>query len=189
MLKPQGWDEAETITGEYEQIKLGGHICIIKKAVTEKSKNGKNILLIYFDIADGINKGFYSRQHENDKKNNKKDIKWYGVYRQLIEGNGIPFFKGIIKSIEESNQGYKFDFNEEWLKNKYFGGIFGREEYVNNKGEYKFATKCMYIRSVQAIKEGVEIPKDRLIENKINNITKNNINNLIEDFDEDDLPF
>lgn len=161
--KPAEWEEVEAFTGDFEQIELGGHICKIINAKTEKSKSGSDMLVICFDIADGKNKDFYRRQF--DRKNKNGDAKWQGIYRQLVDGNSVKFFKGIITSIEKSNGGYTWNWDESTLKGKIFGGVFGQEEYVNQQGEVKLATKLMFIRSVDAIKKGVEIPEVKKLNN------------------------
>lgn len=163
MNKPQGFDESVAFTGEFESIAPGGKICVIKSAVVQQTTTGKETLVILFDIADGESKGFYQRKFDEAKKSNA-DAKWQGVYRQLTEGNSLPFFKGLITAIENSNSGFKWDFDESKLKGKLFGGIFGQEEYEKN-GEVKLATKCMQIRSVDVIKKGVEAPAIKKLAN------------------------
>ena len=69
---------------------------------------------------------------------------------------------------------------------KLFGGVFGREQYKGQDGKLKFATKCRSIRPVDKIREGVEVPADKLLpeENNNNFSNPNDYTNT-----EDDLPF
>jgi hypothetical protein len=157
MNKPQGFDEALTFTGDFETIELGGHVCVIKGAKVETTQSGKEILKIQLDIAEGENKDFYNRQYSKRKELNP-DAKWGGVYSQLTEGKSLPFFKGFIAAVENSNKGYKWNWDEATLKGKLFGGVFGEEEYISNDGTVKKATKCMQIKSVEQIRKGVEVP-------------------------------
>jgi len=158
MNKPNSWDTTEAmVIGDFKTITPGGHICKIKQAKVDETRSGKEILIIMFDVAEGEFKDFYTTQYDERKKT-KSDTKYQGIYRQLTEGNSLKFFKGILKSIEESNNGYKWAWDETTLKGKLFGGLFGQEEWQNNNGDIKLSTKCTQIRTVQAIKDGVEAP-------------------------------
>ena len=132
MNKPQGYDEAQAYTGDFEQLELGGHICQITDVKVENTANtGAEVLIIAFDIAEGKQAGFYQRRYDEDKKSNQ-NAKWKGIYRQFTQGNSTPYFKGMIENIEKSNAGYNFaqtGFNEKTLIGKLFGGVFGREQF------------------------------------------------------------
>lgn len=61
MRKPQGYDEAEAYTGEYNgpgPLPAGLYVCKIMHAV-EETKNGKRFLVIGFDIVEGDYAGYY----------------------------------------------------------------------------------------------------------------------------------
>jgi hypothetical protein len=164
MKKPQNWDTTEAFTGEFKSITPGGHVCRIRQAASNTTPTGKEVLIIAFDIAEGEFKGFYAEQFTKRKTSNP-DAKWQGIYRQFTEGNSTPFFKGIITAIENSNPGYTWNWDEKTLKDKLFGGVFGQEEYLNDKGERKLSTKCMQIRSVVQIKKGVKAPEIKRLKN------------------------
>lgn len=166
MQKPQGYDEAQ-VYGDYETLPLGGHVCKIKQAKIEPYDWG-NVLVIAFDIAEGSNSGgFYQRQFDSQTENKK----WKGTYRVTIPVNNpssekeiktLRIFKTAMTSIEESNIGFKWNWDENALKGKMFGGVFGRKQYdFNNK--QGFYTECRFLRSVETIKKGVEIPEDKLL--------------------------
>jgi len=157
MMKPQEWDTTEEFTGESRFIQPGGYVCRIKQAKVDMTKSGKEVLIIAFDIAEGEFKDYYDEQYVKKVVSNP-DAKWQGVYRQLTEGNSLKFFKGLITAIENSNNGYKWNWDEKTLTGKLFGGVFGQEEYLNNNGEPKLSTKCRFIRSVEQIKQGVDVP-------------------------------
>ena len=72
-------------------------------------------------------------------------------------------FKRFITSVERSNEGYTWNWDEASLKGKMFGGVFGREEFLTSDGKLKFATKCRFPRSVESIRKGdFTIPEDKL---------------------------
>lgn len=169
MEKIKGYDEVPAFTGEFEKLKEGGHVCQIKDAKVEKSKNGNDMMIIEFDIVgkDDENADYYQRRFENAKQFDI-EAKWPGTHRIMLEdkeGNCNKFFKGFITSVEASNKGYKFNWDEKTLKDKIFGGIFGKEQYVAYDGTLKFSTKLRYIRSTEKINEA-EIPEDKLLNNK-----------------------
>ena len=186
MNKPQGYDEAQSYTGDFENLELGGHVCQIKEVRVENTLNtGAEVLIIAFDIAEGKQAGFYQKKYDEDKKNNT-NAKWKGVYRQFTQGNSTPYFKGMIENIEKSNEGYNFantGFNEQTLIGKFFGGIFGREQFKDQQGKLRFATKCRVIRTVEAVRNGVEVPEDKLLPVQQNNDFFSPVSQ------DDDLPF
>ena len=158
MQKPSEWESTQAATGDFKSVTPGGHICKIISARVEQTSQGKEVLVIAFDIVEGADKNFYTDLYDKAVITNK-DAKWQGTYRQLTQGDSLKFFKGLITAIENSNSGYKWDFNEASLKGKLFGGVFGQEEWVNNKGEVKLSTKCRWIRSVEQVRKGVDVPE------------------------------
>lgn len=48
------------------------------------------------------------------------------------DGNTNPYFKGFITAVEESNPGYKWNWDEKTLKGKKIGIVFRMEEYSYN---------------------------------------------------------
>ena len=156
-----GYNESPAYTGEVMQLPAGLYVCIVKQVNVQNDKNGKEQMIVLFDIAEGEHKGFYQKQYEA-RKQTSTDAKWGGVHRQFTHDKGLPFFKGMICSIEKSNNGYRWDWNEKGLVGKRFGGVFGREEFMTSDGQKKFSTKLMQIRSVDGLKEAV-IPEDKLL--------------------------
>ena len=158
MRKPQGYDEAPAITGEGQALPPGLYVSQIKMAI-EENKNGKAVLAIAYDIAEGEYKGFYQQRYDADKSPDKK---WPGIHRQYTEGKSTGFFKGLITSIEESNPGYQWNWDESTLKGKRFGAIMGREQFLTQDGQKRFATKIFWVRSIEGLKNAA-IPEDRLL--------------------------
>jgi hypothetical protein len=152
MQKPQGYDQAQGMTGESSALPAGGYICKILQAKVDKSKKGNDMLIILFDIAEGDHKDFYKKQFES-KKSSNPEAKWQGIYRQLVDGDNLPYFKGMVLAIEKSNN-FSWDFDEKKLAGKLFGGVFGQEEYKGNDGKTHLSTKCQWIRTVEQIRSG-----------------------------------
>lgn len=195
MNKPKNY-ESTTAFGEWKPLELGGHICRIMKVEETKSSKGKDMINIFLDIEEGEQKGYYAEQYRNDKRTEKK---WGCIVYQLIEdkdGNTAKGFKTFIDAVKKSNPGFNEDaiWNDkfcDYFKNKLVGGIFGREQYKNSKGEFKWSTKCTGLRSIETIREGVEIPADKYHKDYTNlDISPSASDNSdFEEIDDDDLPF
>ena len=112
MEKPQGYDEAQAF-GEFETLPAGGYKCIIKRVACEKTQAGKEYLKLVIDILEGEFKDFYQRRFDNDTREEKK---WSGVWTVFTEGydpgTTNPKFKGLITSVEASNDKFKFNFDK-----------------------------------------------------------------------------
>ena len=176
--KFNGYDDIEIFEGG-KALEVGGYILKIMNAKVEEYATC-SILKVAFDIAEGEFKDHFKERFERDKKQNA-NAKWKGVFDVFIpkddgselDGYTKQAFKRFITSVEKSNNGFKWDWDETKLKGKLFGGIFGREEFKTDKGEYKFAVKCRWCNSVETIKNGdFKIPDDKLIK-RDNNSTSN----------------
>lgn len=157
----EGWNEAPAYTGEFETLPPGAYKCQVVQVNITKTQSGKEMMVICFDIAEGPFKDYYMKQFKSRQKTDK-EVKYPGIFRQLTRGDSLPFFKGVITSIEKSNPGYRWNWEEKSLVKKYFGGIFGREEYMGNDGKKHMSTKCVQIRSLDGMKDA-KIPEDKLL--------------------------
>lgn len=154
MEKLQGYDEAQAITGEYEKLEAGGYICKIVNAKEEISRSGKKMLVIALDILEGDKKDFFRNKFN---ENASPDKKWPagGIYRQMLEGEkSAGFLKGLMTSLEASNEGFKWDWDEKKLKDLKCGAIFGEEEYEKMDGSIGTSTKVKFIRTIKSIQDG-----------------------------------
>jgi hypothetical protein len=192
--KGNDWGNVQAYgTGEAMSIKKGGYVCKIKGARLEKTKSGADVMVLAFDIAEGEYTGYYDKQFKARRATNS-DTKWGGTYRQLIfdkNGNTNPFFKGLITTIEKSNNiTLPAEFSDKDIVGKLFGGLFGREEYKKSDGGTSWATKLVAVRDVEVIRTGdFVVPEDKPINNNYyENIGKAQGNAFYETTDED-LPF
>ena len=167
--KPQGYDEAAAYTGEFSQLPAGLYVCEILGARME-NYNGNERFVMQFDIAEGEYKGFYQKQYREEKLTNQ-NAKYRGMHRQFVGGSSLPFFKGMMTSIEKSTPGYFFPWgrenNEKTLVGKKFGAVMGREQFLTEDGEKRFSTKIFQIRSLEGLKNA-KIPEDKLLEDSGN---------------------
>ena len=196
--KPQGYDDAQAFTGEFVSLPAGCYVCTIKQVSTGQSQSGRNQVAVLFDIAEGEYKEFYDKQFKAAKTQGS-DAKWKGVYKQIVDGSSLPFFKGLMTSIEKSNQGFQFPWgqegNEKTLVGKKFGAIMGREEFKTEEGEKRMATKVVQVRSLDGLKDA-KVPEDKLLDDnamppaspQYGSADKNGFVNIPEGIDEE-LPF
>ena len=161
IAKPKDWETAQAYTGGAgQQMTPGGHICKIVALRQETSKNGNPMIVVAFDIDEGSElDGFYKARLKEQQKQNSAS-KWQGVIRFMLYdkgGNTNPFFKGFIKSLEESNAGYHWDWDERSAVDKKIGIVFREEEYMQET-QIRSSVKAWQARSVQAILDGVPVP-------------------------------
>lgn len=186
MLKPNNYDNIKTF-GEFAPLELGGHILVIKKVVESKTTQGKDMVTIFFDThTTDKQPNFYTDKYKRDTRAEKKWSGFRTEWPHIANGDANPFFKAFIQSVEKSNNSFKIQWGDAFttcLVGKLVGGVFGREEYIYN-GEKKLATKCMAFRSVEAIKAGVKVPEDKLID-----VLSNGAGDLVPVHDDGDSPF
>lgn len=185
MKKPEGYEEARAY-GDFETLPAGGYKCLIKKVVCETTKNGKEYLKIGFDIAEGKYKDFYKNKFANDTR---PEPKWSGIWTVFTEGYNPgttnPKFKGLITAVENSNEGFKFDFNEQNLVNKKVGIVFREEEFEGTDGQVHTAVKPFFAVSYDKAEES-KIPNIKKLPEK-GEAFEDILNSVNEDTE--DLPF
>ena len=159
------WNEAEAKEfGEYENLTLGGHEVVIKKAGLYTGQTGNTSLKVEVDIAGNDKQaGFFQKQYDN---NPLAERKWStGAVRYMsLKKESLGYTKGFITALEKSNNGFKFDTNKGWdqLNGLKCVGVFGLEEYEANDGNIRTSTKLQNFRSLDKLSE-VKIPRVKLL--------------------------
>lgn len=171
------------------KLPAGGHICSIMDAREGKSYNNIPTLDLYFDIKEGNEFDGYYMNRFNAQKQFNADAKYQGVLRQNTvdeSGNTNKFFKGMITAIEESNPGYKWDWNEKGLKGKKVGIVFRDKEWEYN-GQKGFTAVPFYACNA-ANAAAMPVPKPKML---ANNQAVNGVVEAVFDAAEEssDLPF
>ena len=167
ITKPNDWETAESYTGEGgPKMTPGGHICRIVGMRQENSKRtNRPMIIVAFDVDEGgVLDGFYMASLRERKKQNPSAT-WQGVIRFMLYGkDGVstnPYFKGFIKSLEESNHGYQWNWDERGAVQKKIGIVMREEEYRAQDGNVRVSVKAWQARSVQAILDGVPVPEKK----------------------------
>lgn len=137
-------------SGNFEKLPVGGYII---KILSVDDVPEKEYLKIFFDINDGEKKGFFQKAFKEDTRAEKK---WpnAGSFIRSYKEKALPMFKGFTNAMENSNKGYKWNFDEKSLVNKIVGVVIGEEEYINQKGQVRTRTYVSAVRSVDTIKKG-----------------------------------
>lgn len=163
--KPKGYDEAPAYTGENVQLPKGKYECVIKQVAVQNDPKRGDLFVLLFDVDAGDQKGFYQKLYDADRAQDPKNAKWRGVYKQNMDGKGLSWFKGIITSIERSNNiifQWDREGNEKQLQGKRFGGVFRRRQFETENGSRPIVTELFRIRSIAGLAEA-EVPEDDLL--------------------------
>ena len=166
----EGYEQAPAYTGETMSLPAGLYKCVIKQVNVIQDNKQREQMVICFDIVEGTQKDgyagatgeykdFYKKQFDS-RRQADPNTKWGGTYRQLTHGDSLPFFKGVMTSVEKSNPGYRWNWEEKSLVGKFFGGIFQREDFETSDGQRKIATKCVQVRSLDGLKDA-KVPEDK----------------------------
>lgn len=160
------WNNTEAKEfGEFETLELGGHEVVIKNAELYTSQqSGNTSLKVEVDITGNDKQtGFFQRQFD---ENTNADKRWpSGATRYMsLKKESLAYTKGFITSLEKSNNGFKFDTSKGWdqLKGLKCAGVFGLEQYINNEGQTKTATKLTQFRSLDKL-DSIKIPNVKLL--------------------------
>lgn len=191
MRKPSDWENTKGVGQSFKRLPVGGYVCKVMKA-NENSVKGKEVLEVYFDIAEGDYAGFYKESYDSDTR---KEKKWNGLYTVFLkkkDGSTNPFFKSFITSIEESN-GIQFNWNVDQLKGLLFGGVFYGREYTKNDGSVGKIVEVHHAQSVDSIRKGdytvPELEQAKASASTPKETAPDGFYPVIDDEVEDDLPF
>lgn len=206
LKKPENYDNVE-VNLEFTPITLGGHKGIIMGVEEYTSPiSGNTSLKVSVDTAkDDTQPEYFTEQYRNDTRTDKKWSNQAIKYVSLKEDeNCIKMLKAFLTSVENSNNGFTYDWNKEvdQLKGKKVGLVFGLEEYEKQDGTIGTATKLVQFRSLDKLNE-IKIPKVKLLDgtfieyedyknNKNNTSTTDKLKDMFGDvveISDDQLPF
>lgn len=191
-----GYNETRVFT-EQPKIVSGGYIAVIKAAEV-KTFNGRNgdfeKLEISFDIAEGDFKDYYAEQY---RSNPNEDKKWKGkisLYIPTDDGSEADArtkrrFKTAISAIEESNNGYAWDWDEKKLKGKKCGVVLQDKEWEFD-GRKGWSAIPYSICSTEAVRNNTfYMPKAKALNGGYNAAPAQTSAYTPLDEDDADLPF
>lgn len=153
---------------------VGGFICEIK---TVEDVPDKEYLKVGYDIAQALSDEQKEFVGMYEKRKKERDFDYPTTVVSYKE-NSLPFFKGFVTALENSNKGYKWDNDETKFVGKLIGFVIGEEEYEgkdkNGAPKVKVRTYVAERHSVDAIKEGdFQVPEFKKLTNGITERTPN----------------
>lgn len=172
-----------------EVLPAGGYVAKIMNAEEVKYDWGE-VVVISFDIAEGQYKDFFANDYRTQ---DREDKKWRGTYRLNVpkddgsekDGWTKRTFGNAIWALEDSNPGYKFDWEVAPMKGKVVGVLFRNKEWDYN-GQTGWTTECCALTTVSDIRDNkFKMPKDKPLANKSAASTWDNV----QSGDNSDLPF
>ena len=167
--RPTNWDSVKEFS-DSKKLPLGAYVCRIRRVGVQPTAYGDQ-LCILFDIAEGEHKDYFDADF---KANTRADKKWKGVLRQFIPlDNGSEkdewtksSFKGLLTSVEKSNPGYAWNWDENSLAGKLVGILFRNEEW-EYEGKTGWAVRPFRAISTDSVRSGdYTLPADKPLKNK-----------------------
>ncbi len=138
---------------DFRGLPIGAYECVIMDArVNHNEQSGKDTFKVSVDIASGEFKDYFRKMYENDTR---IDRKWNNNAVKYLSytGDNIAYFKGFLTVVENSNQGYKWDWDETKLKGKKVCGVFQYEEYEKQDGTKGIKVRLTKFRSLDKLKD------------------------------------
>ena len=154
MKKIENWNEIEAKGMEdFKALPIGAYECKIINAVeNHNEQSGKTTLKVMVDIASGEYKDYFKKKYDN---NTAIDRKWDNNATKFLafEGENTSFFKGFITIVENSNVGYKWNWEESTLRDKKLVGVFQYEQYEKQDGTKGIKVRLTKFRSLDKLKD------------------------------------
>lgn len=157
MERIENWETVEAKGMEdFKILPIGAYECVIKDArINKNEENGKETFKVSIDISNGEFKDYFQKRYDNSTLHPKK---WdnNAVRYLAFQGDNASYFKGFITCVENSNTGYKWDWDESKLTGKKICGVFQYEEYKKQDGSKAVKVRLNKFRSLDKMKEANE---------------------------------
>lgn len=193
-MKPFNGFEAKKIGGARPALPAGGYVCSILSAKVEEYSETYHVLVLAIDVIEGEYKDFWKKDFDT---NDNAIRKWRGTYRITVPNDdgteqderSKRIFGNFIWSVQESNPGYAWDWDEKKLKGKKLGVLYGNKEWEID-GRTGWSTAAMGSCSVEDCRAGnFKLPKDWHLKNRKTAAAPEPVQLDPVDDDPDDLPF
>lgn len=176
MIKQYAGFHSQALSSKPEPLPAGVYEAAIQGARVEDTPWGGQRLILALDVTAGEHAGHYKKLFDWEQANGSYTPKFKGTFRiNIPSGDGSEkdawtkrLFEGAIWSIEQSNPGYKFDFNETALKGKAIGiNVRNKEwEYNDMSG---WTTEIGRLETIADVKSGrVKPMRDKALEKHLN---------------------
>jgi len=150
-MKPiNNYENIQATNGDFARPTPGGYVCEIMRAedVPFSEETGKgDYLKIEYDFTEGELAGYHADAY-------KKFGYWGGKLVRSYKEKALGMFKHFTNCVEESNEGYTWDWDEQKLVGKKIGLVLGEEEYTGNDGAIKTRLYVKDVKNVDDIRKG-----------------------------------
>ena len=150
----ENWENVEAKGMEdFKSLPIGAYECVIRKAEIYKNPTTeKESFRVQVDIASGEYKGYFQQRYDN---NTRSDKTWDNNSTRYLafQGDNVSYFKGFITCVENSNAGYKWDWDETKLTGKKICGVYQYEEYERQDGTKGVKVRLSKFRSLDKMKD------------------------------------
>lgn len=170
MIHYNNYNAAQAAGEGSRSLPAGGYVAQIQMAVmTETRKTHEPMLEVRIEILEGEFRGIF-----NSKVQQPGTWPNAGIYRLPLPSDPnvsaddfrLSRLKGLITSIEESNQNFRWRDDERDLRGKIVGVVYRDEEFISERdGSKHVSAKPYYFCSANRIRTGdFQIPKPKLLE-------------------------
>lgn len=159
-MKPiSNYEHVRGYENSASQLPVGGYVLKITGVRYETGTNGNSDrIIVAFDVNEGEFAGFFAKRFNADQS---EDRKWKGtttLYIPKEDGSEqdewtTRKFKTFTNALEDSNKGYKWDWEESKWKGLLIGGVFG-EVYTLIDGRQVRYTTFKSSASVENVRKG-----------------------------------
>jgi len=161
-MKPsyQGF-KAQQNTGFLEVPPVGQYVAKILNArfvPADGDKQQRDVIELFIDIVEGEYKGRYMELYNDQKERFGDNVVYKGLYRLTPPVDGdedwkTRIFEGALWCVEQSNNGYHWDWEESKLKDKLVG-INVRQRLYTYNGKDKETTEIGKFETVDDVRNG-----------------------------------
>lgn len=164
MERIENWEKVEVKgINDFEGLKAGAYVCKIIDAREYTNENtGNKSLKVCVDICEGDYIDYFKKIYENNPNQDKKWDNNATKYLGLAESS-LPFFKGFVTVVENSNAGYTWNWDEKTLKGKKVVGVFQPEEYTKQDGTTGVKIRLNSFRSIDKL-DTIKVTKIKLLD-------------------------
>lgn len=176
-----------------EKIPAGGYVVKVLDAQVETYSWGQRLVVSY-DIAEGPYKDYYRNDYNGNQYPEKR---WRGKYRATIPNEQSQYYGGELRTmqnlawaLEQSNPGYKWDFDESKLRGKSLGILVREQEFLTNDGRKVWGTRAYTVTSVAKIhSEDYKIPSPKALNGSQATTAPSTMAQMETVENDDELPF
>jgi hypothetical protein len=126
-MKPINGFKSEIMSKKPKMLPAGPYVARIK-AVKIDGNEPNQQLVLRVDVCEGEYIDYFLNRYKSDKENSQYEPRYKGDYKLRIPYETNPYyesdlrrFNDAIARIERSNEGYKWDWNEQGLVGKLVG--------------------------------------------------------------------